>query len=394
MIVWLLALFIMTCTGIVGFYQGALRAAFSLIGLLVAALFASPVGALCKLVLTIFGLKNPLYLAFLGPIFGFILVLTIFKLVALAVHKKVDGWYKYKANDTQRLLFERMNARVGVAVGLANGFIYVLAIGTFIYSLGYLTMQVATSDQDSWALRLVNKLADDASSTGLNKAVAPFMTKSEFYYDATDVLADIFQTPLLQNRLANYPPFLLLSEKDEFKMLSDAGFQNEWIKGMTFGTFAHHDRVVPLIESDKTYTNIVGLLGGDVKDLKTYLETGKSPKYDEERILGRWAFDFRASMNAARKRTPNMGSAQITKLRNDMGTTFRNALLIATVDNNAILKLKDGKGTQGRWRTSGSSYVLSITENGKKLDLDVSVDGRTLIFTRGNMVLVFENTRV
>lgn len=395
MTIWILALFILACTGIVGFYQGALRVAISFIGLLFAAMLAMPLGSLFKSLLPIFGLKNPLLVAFIAPLLAFILVLAGFKIAALAAHRKVGGWYKYKANDTQRLLFERMNSRAGIPMGLLNGVVYLLAIGVVIYSLGYLTIQVATSSQDSWALRMVNKLADDLQNTRMDKAIAPFAVKSDFYYDSTDVVADIFQTPLLQNRLANYPPFLLLGETEDFKPLSEPSFQSEWIKGMTFGTFVGHEKVKPLIENRSAYTNVVGRLGGDVKDLKTYLETGKSPRFDDERILGRWAFDFRASMNLARRRKPNMGSAEITRLRRFMGTTFKDAIVIATVEHAAILKVgKDKAGTRGTWKNSGSNYILGLTEGGQRLELEATVEGRNLIFTKDGFVLVFENTRV
>ena len=193
-------------------------------------------------------------------------------------------------------------------MGVANGIVYVLALCTLIYSISYLTVQVATSTDDSWALRVINRIAEDMESTRMDKAAARFLPKSKLYYDSLDVVADIFQTPLLQNRLANYPPFLLMGESEEFKPLADQTFQRDWIKGIsTFGTFVNHDMVRPLIEDKKAYTNLMAKLEGDTHDLKVYLETGKRPKYDEEPILGRWEFDFRASMNLARRRKPNMG---------------------------------------------------------------------------------------
>jgi hypothetical protein len=398
MILWIIALAIVGCVGLVGYYQGALRAAFSFVGLLVAALLASPLGSLLESIVPILGLRNPVVIAFVAPLLGFILILVIFKCGGLALHKKADAWYKYKASDTQRLLWERMNSRLGIPVGVANGVIYFLAVCTLLYALGYLTVQVGTSDQDSWSLRLVNRLNEDLKSTGMDKAVAPFMPSSELYYDGADIVADIFHTPLLQNRLANYPPFLLVGEKAEFKPLSDAGFQGEWIKGMTFGSFVKHEKIKPVIENHDVVTNVLGMLGGDLKDLKVYLETGKSPKYDDEKILGHWAFDYKASFNAARRKKPNMGSAEITRLRKYLTAEFRNATLTATIDNKAILKLSSGGGgkgvTQGSWKSTDGKYLVNISEGGKKLDLDVQVDGRTLVLTKGEFVLVFENTRV
>jgi hypothetical protein len=398
MILWLIALIVVASVAIVGYYQGALRASFSFVGLLVAAMLASPLGSLLKSIVPIFGVKNPVTIAFVAPVLAFVLVLVLFKLAALTVHKKVEAWYKYKGSDTQRMLWERLNARLGIPVGLANGIIYVFGICTLIYSAGYLTVQVATGDQDSWTLRLMNRLSADVSSTGMDKAVAPFMPKSELYYDAADVVADIFHTPLLQNRLANYPPLLLVGEKEEFKPLSEQTFQQEWIKGMTFGSFVNHDRVKPLVENPEVVTNVLGMLGGDFKDLKIYLETGTSPKYDDEKILGRWAFNFNASMNAARRKRPTMGSLEIRQLRTRMGTLFAKSTLTATIDRKAILKLPavpGSKGTvQGSWKNSAGKYILGITEDGKRLELEADVDGRNLIFTKDNLVLVFENTRV
>jgi len=398
MTIWLITLAVMAGVGIVGYYQGALRAAFSFIGLLLAAVLASPVGSLLKSMVPIFGVKNPVMIAFIAPLIAFVVVLVLFKVAAVGMHKKVEAWYKYKGSDTQRMLWERMNTRIGIPMGLANGVIYVFAICTLIYSAGYLTVQVATGDQDSWALRLMNRLSTDLTKTGMDKAVAPFMPRSELYYDGADVVADIFHTPLLQNRLANYPPFLLVGENDQFKPLSEASFQQEWIKGMTFGSFVNHDKVKPLVENREVVTNVLGMLGGDFKDLKIYLETGTSPKYDDEKILGRWAFNFNASMNAARRKKPTMGSLEIRRLRAALGALFARSTLTATIDRKAILKLpavSGSKGTvQGSWKSSGGRYILAITEDGKRIELEAEVDGRNLIFTKDNMVLVFENTRV
>ena len=397
MILWLIALVMLTSVGIVGFYQGALRAGFSFVGLLIAALLASPIGSLLAAVVPIFGLKNPVAIAFISPAIAFLLILTAFKLGALAVHKKAEAYYKYKSSDTQRMLFERMNARVGIAVGMANGLVYFYVICTLIYALGYLTVQVASADQDGWSPRLVNRLSSDMAATGLTKAVAPFMPKSELYFDGADVVADIFHTPLLQRRLANYPPFLLVGENEEFKGLSDAAFQGEWLKGaLTFGSFVNHDRVQPLVENHDVVTNVLGMLGGNFKDLKVYLETGKSPKYDDEKILGQWEFDFKASMNATRRKKVNMGSADVTKLRKTLSAIFLKSTLTATVDHRTVMKLPAAGSkaiTKGTWKNVDGKYILTIRQGEQNLELEAQVDGKTILFTKDGLVLVYQNTR-
>ena len=117
-----------------------------------------------------------------------------------------------------------------------------------------------------------------------------------------------------------------------------------------------------------------------------------------KKILGRWAFNFNASMNAARRKKPTMGSLQIRQLRAALGTMFARSTLTATIDHKAILKLPAVPGSKGTvsgiWKSSAGKYILGITEDGKKLELEAEVDGRNLIFTKDSFVLVFENTRV
>jgi hypothetical protein len=394
MFLWLIAFFIIGCCGIVAYYQGAVRAAISLIGLLCALLLAGVTGKLVGAILPALGIAHPVLLAFLGPAIAFLLILVAFKAIALVVHRKVDAYYKYTSPDTQRLLFERMNARVGVPLGLCNGVIYFFVLCTAIYTVGYSTYQLATSEQDSWTMRLVNRLSEQMRDTGMAKATAPMMPEKELYYDACDILASIYHQPLLQNRLANYPPFLTLAERPEFKAITDRKFQEEWQRGMSLDEFMSDEKVKPLLHNREIFTNVVSLLGGDLKDLKTYLETGKSPKYDDERILGRWEIDTRESVARARRLKPNMGSVELRRLRTLLGTTFKDSTVTATIDNKAILKLprlKDKGTQQGSWRPSDGKYILHFKDTG---DLDVLVDGKNLIFTRDGVTLVFENARV
>ncbi len=153
------------------------------------------------------------------------------------------------------------------------------------------------------------------------------------------------------------------------------------------------------LENQEVVTNVLGMLGGNFKDLKVYLETGKSPKYDDERILGNWEFDYKASVNATRRRKANMGSRELTNLRRYLAATFLNSTLTTTIDQRAVLKhAKSGdsaaKVTKGNWKTVDGRYVLTIREDDKTMELEAMVDGKTIQFSRDGIVLVFENTRV
>src|SRR5205814_5880105 len=133
--------------------------------------------------------------------------------------------------------------------------------------------------------------------------------------------------------------FLALAEKNEFKKLGDdVKFQQFWLEQHTFGDLVGHEKIQPLFESPELYTNVLGLLQGDLKDLKGYLETGSSAKYDDEKILGRWFFNFKESLARAKRAKPNMTIAELRATKFAFGK-LGDATLTAMTDNRATLKM-------------------------------------------------------
>jgi hypothetical protein len=302
---------------------------------------------------------------------------------------------KYKASDTVRMLFERMNSRVGIMVGLCNAFIYFILISAVLYTVGYFSVQAITSEKDTMVWRILTRLAKDLQSTGVDKAVAGYVPAKANYFDAADVVALIFRNPVVQDRLSDYPPFLLYSEDARFKALGgDKKFQEDWIKGPSLAEFMANEPIKRLIEDVPFYTNAVATLGGNYKDLKTYLETGKSAKYDEEKILGRWTFNFSQSFNVNRRKKANMTRQEVAVLRavlkNEEKTT-----VIATPNHKLLIKgSKDA--ADGTWAPgSGSGYILSINKGGQSIDLEGVIDERSpnnknLTVTKLGISMVFE----
>lgn len=394
MFVWIIALLLFASSGIVGFYQGAVRMAISTIGLFVAAMLAMPLSGLFGLLLKVFGMEHPVAIGFLAPFIAFVLVLAGFKCAGMATHKKVDGYLKYKASETVQLLFARMNSRVGILVGLCNAFIYFILISVLIYTVGYFSRQVIVSEKDTFVWRVLTGLAKDLQISGVDKAVAGYVPAKENYFDGADVLALIFRNPTIQDRLSDYPPFLLYSEDGRFKSLGgDKKFQEEWIKGPSLTEFTANEPIKRLIDDVPFFTNTVATLGGDFKDLKTYLETGKSPKYDEEKILGRWTFNFSQSFNANRRKKPNMTRQEQANLRALLGQR-RDTTIIATPNHKLLLK--GSKSTvDGMWDTgSGGGYTLSVTQGGQNLETQASIeepspDNKTLTIPLMGVSLVF-----
>ncbi len=385
----------MATIGLIGYYQGAIRVGFSLAGLLLAAWLCVRLSGMVRPLLPVVGVVHPVLIAFIAPAIVYALIVVIFKSAAVAVHNRVDTHYKYNASDTERRLWLRLNERLGVCLGLANGAVYFLLVATVAYVLGYSTVQVSTSEKDSAALKVLNRITQEMQSARLDKAVAPFAPASELYYDAADILGDIYHNPLLQSRLSSYPVFLTLAEKPQFKDIgNDVAFQEFWQRGPTVSELIQHPKAQPLIKDAGLYTNIVAMLGRDLQDLKGYLETGKSAKYDDEKILGRWDYDFQESWARVKKSKPNMGSAELRWAKRTL-SGFANASLTAMIDNQATLKLPSTNNAaavlKGSWKAAGDGqYSLDLNDRGKPVTLQVAVEASKLVLPKDGFSLVFE----
>ena len=156
---------------------------------------------------------------------------------------------------------------------------------------------------------------------------------------------------------------------------------------------AGNDKIRPLFQSAELYTNVLGLVKGDLKDLKGYVETGVSAKYDEEKILGRWSFDAKESMGRARRSKPNITLQDLRRIRGALGK-MADATLTAMIDNRATLKMPantEAQTAQGTWKDSGGGkYVVSLGDKDRKMELQVAVESNKLVLSRDGYSLVFE----
>src|SRR4051812_19949132 len=225
MTIWLLALLWLGMLAGLGWRQGAIRVAFSLLGILLGVLLAAPLGHLIKPLLMAVGLKNPMLVGPLAPLLAFIVISLIFKGIALAVHQKVDVYFKYQAGDLRLALWERLNRRLGLCLGIFNGVLYFVLLSWAMYSLSYWTVQAATAEQQPTTLNVLNRLGKDLDATGMSKVARSIDRLPESYYETADVVGLVYNNALLEARLARYPAFLTLAEKPEFQdIANDAQF--------------------------------------------------------------------------------------------------------------------------------------------------------------------------
>src|SRR6516162_1163012 len=204
MTIWLLALILMASTAGLGYRQGAIRAAFSLLGILVGALLAVPLGRLPGHLFGPPGAQEPLAAWGLAPLIVFVIFSVIFKVAAAAVHHKVDVYYKYHAGDLRLALWERLNHRLGLCLGLLNGTAYLILLAFVIHVASYPTVQVASSDSDPTWMRLLNRMGKDLHATGFVKVARSIDSLPKKDFDMADLGGLIYRNPLLEARLSNY----------------------------------------------------------------------------------------------------------------------------------------------------------------------------------------------
>ena len=399
MTIWLLALLLLAVLVAVGYSQGAIRVGISFIGIIVATLLAAPLAVLIKPALRALGVTNPMLLWALAPFVVFCLINMGFKLAAMAVHRKVDVYYRYKAGELRMALWERINKRLGACLGLLNGVAYLMLISFVIHAFSYWSVQLATGEGDSRTMRLVNRLGQDLQTTRLAPAAAAVGKLPASYYDAADLAGLLFKHPLLEARLSRYPGLLSMGELPEFQTLgADRAFADLRLQQAPLRDVLANPSVDGIIKKPDLTARIWNVVVNDGKDLEGYLRTLKSEKYGNEEILGRWSFDLAASMLAYRRERPTLPANDVPKIRRWMEERFGKVILIAAPDQMVACKnmpipaapanpTPGVQNLQGTWRKDGVEYELTFPgEEARKVrlsqgKLSFKSEGATLVFT-------------
>jgi hypothetical protein len=387
MTIWILAILLLAGLAAAGYSQGAIKVGFSLLGILVGIPLALPLAPVVIMVLPLFGVTNPWTQYIIAPIVSLMLVGVVFKVAAAFVHRKVDYHYKYRASDAVRALWERMNRRTGLVLGMVNGWVYFLLICLLASVLGYFTTQVNPGETSSFALKSFNKLSEDLKSTGMDKAVAG-LTPVQFlnekrYYEISDFLGFLANNRSVFQRFKTYPPFVVMAKKPAFQGLAnDNDFARTVQTEQDFAAIVNQPRIQEMLTNSEAMNEIMAV---DLNDLTAYLTTGESPKHKQERILGSWVYNFPSSFNLTRRHNRDLLTSQVMKLRKELDGRegrFANAVLNATLDNKVTVQIPTpAEGTSiaglsnapprssftGTWKHNGDTYQLSLTPSFKNV---------------------------
>jgi hypothetical protein len=216
----------------------------------------------------------------------------------------------------------------------------------------------------------------------------------------------IYNNPLSEARLARYPAFLGLAERQEFQdMASDSQFTELLLRPAPIMEVLDQPKAQAITQNPDMLKLIWTTVVPDVKDLPIYLETGKSPKYGQEKILGRWNFDVNLTMNLLRRAKPNITSKEMQGWKRWMMASFAKTSFVAMTDQQAILKnlptarptaagVAPSAGPQtfkGQWTAAGEGkYQLALSGAAKDASWAAKIDGDRLTIGVEGMDLVFD----
>lgn len=306
MTIWLLALILLGLGGAIGRNIGAIRVLIGTVGVVIAAKLALPLGMVVKKYLIQFGLINPLLRLALPPVLVFVVVVIVFYVIAQIVHDRVTLYYKYKVEDEKWVAWDRLNDMLGASLGVVSGVIYLLVSCSLIHAVGYLTVQFEPARNNPTTLELLNRARADLRSTGMERMAAALDPVPLNYYYSVDILGLLYHNPELRDRLGDYPLFLNLSETSEYQyVIHDPEFNRILQSKLDLLTLVNNTNLSRLFKSPVVSHTLDYI---DPKDLFDYLQTGKSLKYADQPVLGRWELHIQATIVECGQHFPRVGN--------------------------------------------------------------------------------------
>jgi hypothetical protein len=406
MTIWILAFLFMVSVSLAGWRQGAIRAAFAFVGIIFAALLAAPLGRLFYPLLPHLGASNPVTAWALAPVVGFIVASIPLRIVAHKVHQRVEHFYKYKAGELRLALWERLMTRLGICIGLMNGAAYFVLVSFFIFNLTYWTTQMSARGSQPLLTRLVNTMGEDLQSTGFNQTASAVGSPPPRFYQLADLSGLLMQNPQLGARLANYPGLTSVWERDDLQpLVNDQTVTNALVAGTSIGEIMNAKPVRDLLANKELSKQLWDILGTNLDDLSTYLVTGKSAKYDGEKILGSWEFNPGVTLAWLRQDRPKIQASEMRAIQTLWTQAYAQTRLLLSGDHQLFIKKlpkfqaqtqPDQRAFQqedwkGDWSRDGTNYILHVSLNGEDKFMSGTCDGLRLTLKDGRNLLIFDH---
>jgi Colicin V production protein len=400
--IWILALLVLASGVGLGMRLGVIPTTFSFIGIVFGTLLAGLLAKLFGPLMTHMGLRDsPLLVWAVAPIVGFFFIYALFMAAGFEVHRRVDVYYRYKAGDLRQGLWERLNHRLGACMGVLAGTAWLVLISFGLFNLSYWTSQIAPSDNEAKMTRLVNNLGQGLQSTGLDRAARAVGDMPDKFYKTANFAGFLAQNQALTPRLATYPAFLSVAERDDIQSLAqDSSLTDALNRGAPMGQIMNDPQVQSILKNTNLMSTVWGIVQTNMDDITNYLISGKSPMYSSDKIIGRWSFDLVPALAAFREANPKIRPNDMKAIRALWSQVYAPTTFVAGTDGQAFLKnVPDFEAKpvgsssytyKGDWTAVDANYLLSLSYNGKTESANVTTDGLRLTLKMGDKVYVFE----
>ena len=357
-------------------------------------------GIIFKFILPHVGVSDPLFVWMLSPICGFILINVLFKVAAYKVFTKVDIYYRYKAGDLRLAMWERLDSRLGISVGVLNGALYFILVSFVIFNLSYWTAQAASdSKEPSIVTRLVNQMGHDLESTGIARSAAAVRTLPPDYYRFADLTGLLLQNPKLGNRFATYPGLTSLWQRDDMQSLvGDGAITGGLSSDATLGDFLNEQPMQDFLKNKDLVKTVTGAIKDNWDDLTNYLQTGVSAKYKDQKFLGTWQFNIDVSAAWFRQGQPNLTPTEMAAVRALWSKGYSQTTLLFTGDGQVFInnlpkfnpqpnQPPDMQNWKGTWTPDGT---LDLKFNDQEKFMSAAAQDFRLTVKDGRNLLIFD----
>jgi hypothetical protein len=268
------------------------------------------------------------------------------------------------------------------------------------------TAQIAPSEKEAAMTRFMNNLGQGLQSTGMDKPARALGSVPTSFYKTADFAGLLAQNPAMSQRLGTYPAFISLSQRSDIQALeSDSSLVDAWQQGAPMGQILNDPQIKSILNNTDLVDSVWNIIQTNMDDMTNYLFTGKSSKFDSDKIVGYWNFDPIPSLSALMQAHPEdkFTDKQMEAMRGFWVHTFTNITLVAGTDGqmflynnpkfspkNPLMEIGTENDT-GQWTTDdGNNYQLNAsgelgsttaTTDGMRLSIDTG-KGFPVIFRR------------
>ena len=314
MLVWVFAFLFAMLFGGLGYGSGAIRMLVALIGTVISLAVMDPLGRLLEPVAAKVAADNIALREGLPGFLAFVIVWLVIYGLGFLAHQPVMLHMKYKEDDATRESFGKMNQAGGAVVGLLIALIVFFTAGKRVYVGGYLTAQTTGEGANEPALvKLGTSARRSMAGTAWERTFAALDTTPARFYEVSDVLGLVYENPALLEYLRDYPPFYAMEERQEvIDIAADAEFLDLLKTKAGFSQVVNHPKIRAVLANPEL---VAALSQTDLVDFTAWVKTGVSPKYADEKILGRWRVDVANVLLSMRRQRGNIPPTEFALLR-------------------------------------------------------------------------------